>query len=107
MCSEFLLASLSLKPGERLTGFDNRAQYLAGHAYGERTDRFIAAYPGSLKLRRIDADAPEKLCYDAAGDGLFCEWTSDKFERVGIRQFKPARESGTRRLSKAQCGGLE
>ena len=50
MCGEFFLASLSLKPLERLTGLRDRAQYLAGDAYREQADRFITPYLGIPKL---------------------------------------------------------
>ena len=50
MYGEFFLASLSLKPLERLTGLRDRAQYLAGDAYRERADRFITPYLGIPKL---------------------------------------------------------
>ena len=50
MYGEFFLASLSLKPLERLTDLRDRAQYLAGDAYREQADRFITLYLGIPKL---------------------------------------------------------
>src|SRR5438045_368233 len=49
MYGEFFLASLSLKPLERLTGLQDRAQYLPGDAYREQADRFITPYLGIPK----------------------------------------------------------
>ena len=105
--SEFSLASLSLKPRERLTGISNRAQYLTRYGYGEWPDSFIEPHGRTLHLRRIDADAPEKLWYDTPRDVFFCKRASDEFERVGIRQGKPVRKPGSRRFSKTQRGGLK
>ena len=50
MCSEFLLEPLSLKPLEGLTG-GAIARNLAGDAYRERPNRFIASYLGIPELR--------------------------------------------------------
>ncbi len=98
--SEFSLASLSLKPRERLTGISDRAQYLTRYGYSEWPDSFIEPYRGTSHLRRINADAPEKLWYDTARAAFFYKRASYEFERVGIRQGKPVRKPGSRRFSK-------
>ena len=105
--SEFSLASLSLKPRERLTGISDRAQYLTRYGYSEWPDSFIEPYRGTSHLRRINADAPEKLWYDTARAAFFYKRASYEFERVSIRQGKPVRKPGSRRFRKTQRGGLK
>src|SRR5438552_17220489 len=84
--SEFSLASLSLKPRDRLTGISDRAQYLTRYGHREWPDSFIELHGRTLHLRRIDAAAPANLSYDRPRGDFFCKRASDELERVGIRQ---------------------